>query len=277
MRRRPSIAYGGIARLARAERRTTLLRFGIGGCLLALLLTQVRVADRSDPVARRLDPPGTSTVLVVDLSYSIFAGTYRTIANSLNRLAAQNRPVGLVVFSDTSYVLLPPGSPSRELKPVARYFTPLNPDAPDDRQQFPTNPWSAGFRAGTRISDGLLTAYSALLRAGVPHKRILLLSDLDAPDQDLERLTDAVGTIERHGVDLKALPLFATPGDRAFFARLAGKDVFVDGAHLSGRVHARAGALSADALPWLFLGLGALLALVLAANETFCARVEVPA
>ncbi len=45
---------------------------------------------------------------------------YVTIRRTLRRLVAEEASIGLVVFSDVPYELLPPGTPAAELRPLLR-------------------------------------------------------------------------------------------------------------------------------------------------------------
>ena len=99
-------------------------------------------------------PNGSRGIVVLDLSASISSDTFERIGKTLRDLAATNSRYGLVVFSDVAYEALPPGTPSAELKPYARFFT-LPPPQAGFLPQFPVNPWTNSFSGGTRIAAGL--------------------------------------------------------------------------------------------------------------------------
>ena len=63
-------------------------------------------------------------MVVVDLSLSIADEDYHTVRRAFRRLVAENASIGLVVFSDVPYELLPPGTPASELEPMLRLLVP---------------------------------------------------------------------------------------------------------------------------------------------------------
>ena len=70
---------------------------------------------------------------------------------------------GLVLFSDTAYEAIPPGTPSEALRPLVRYFT-LRPARTEGfLPTFPVNPWANSFSAGTKISTGLELARGVII------------------------------------------------------------------------------------------------------------------
>ena len=138
-------------------------------------------------------PSGRTGVVVVDLSLSITDSDYDTLRGAFRRLIAEDASIGLVVFSDVSYELLPPGTPASQLRPVLRLLVP-------PRLGQPVNPWTQTFRAGTQISAALVLARTMLERDGVKDGSILLVSDLETAPDDLPPLTRAIeeSEAERH-------------------------------------------------------------------------------
>ena len=65
---------------------------------------------------------------------------------------------GLILFSDTAYQALPPGTPVTELGSFERFFRIARPTSPGLQPQPPRSPWTSSFSAGTRISTGLSLA-----------------------------------------------------------------------------------------------------------------------
>ena len=120
----PAVPSADIGALAPYARRTRRLRAALAAVLVGLLIAAVLLARGSDDTPSRLLPPGTSGIVVIDVSRSVDGQTYEPIANVLQQLIALREPVGVVAFSDVAYQLLPPGSPSRELRPLLRLFTP---------------------------------------------------------------------------------------------------------------------------------------------------------
>jgi hypothetical protein len=220
-----------------------------------------------------------STILVVDLSLSIPPVVYRRMQRVLEAVSREDGTVGLVVFSDSAYELLPPGTPARELRPFLRFFrtAPKPPEAfHDDRPYYLPDPWSENFRSGTKISEGI-----DLARAIVERDRVrasaLLLSDLHSGERDPAPLVTALQRLGGAGVELRVVPLFPLAHNRQLFLDLAGPDAFRDWEAFVARD--RGGTLAAvqtaasSPLPLALAG-GVLLVL-LAANETWCRRVDV--
>ena len=261
------------APLSRAFRRARVLRVVLALALVGLLAALVAVARGRDVGKAGFAPPGTSAVVVLDLSASISGAIHRRVGAVLARLAAKDEPVGLVGFSDVAYELLPPGSPGRELRPLVRFFRPAGGPRSPTATPAP-NPWAAEFRAGTHISAGLRAAHEAIERDGIDNASVLLVSDLDMPSSDLPAVRQAIAALQRDSVELRIVPLFPFPDDRAFFERLVGRDAFVEEGlptfQSAGADPAR------TAPPWLFVVIALVMTFVLAANERLCGRLSVP-
>ena len=68
-------------------------------------------------------PEGTSTgVVALDMSASISGPIYARVATTLRGIVNANQSVGLVMFSDTAYELLPPNSPPGALLQFIPFF-----------------------------------------------------------------------------------------------------------------------------------------------------------
>ena len=89
------------------------------------------------------------------------------VRRTLQTLVDADAPVGLVIFSDVPYELLPPGAPAKELKPIIRLLTPTGGKV--------VSPWSETFRSGTRISTALQLARDMLVGDKVKDGSILLV------------------------------------------------------------------------------------------------------
>jgi hypothetical protein len=214
-------------------------------------------------------PPGTSGIVVIDVSRSVDGQTYEPIANVLQQLIALREPTGVVAFSDVAYQLLPPGSPSRELRPLLRLFTPAQSGVEE-------SPWSPAFTAGTRISTGLELTRAILERQKVGNGAVLLVSDLQTASSDIADMTEAIIEYRKAGIPLRIADLSAQPQNRRLFERLVGKDAFAD-VERSG-ISATATAATDGGrgpLPHAFLVVGVLLLLALAVHERWCSRVDI--
>lgn len=278
--RRPGIPLADTGALAGAFRRTVLVR-----ALLALGL--LALAGGSFLIARGLQAPpssyfasGAGGIVVADLSSSIDPAKYRRMARVFKSIADTNQPSGFVVFSDTAYEQLPPGTRGEELRPIVRFFVP--------RQQrgggrfgrfgggrgfnYATNPWSGSFRGGTRVSTGLTVAREMIERDGIKGGTVLVLSDLDNSPFDNPRLAKEVDLYERAKITLRVVPLFPSEEDRGLFLRLLGPQAFVANRELLNNASLRERRTLAGSFPLGLVAAGGALLLLLAANEHLTGR-----
>ncbi len=98
--------------LRHAVRRTTVVRIVLAAALIAALLLAFFVLRRSDVRNAPLVPSGTTGMIVLDLSASVYESAF---GPTLQKMARQGERAGLVVFLDQAYEVLPPGTPGREL------------------------------------------------------------------------------------------------------------------------------------------------------------------
>lgn len=273
-----SIPIGDAARLRPAAKRTAvvsaLLAIVVGVAALA-----VNVASRRDDAPPpSLLPEGSSVVVVLDLSLSIPEVAYIRTRNAMRELAESDARVGLVVFSDIAYELLPTGSPASELQPVHAYLTPV-PGQINDRTGGPLyspDPWSGGFRGGTRISTAIERAREMIQREGGAGS-ILLISDLDTAEPDAEPLRAALARLRQAKIPMQIVPLYPLDENRAYFANQVGNAAFTDW----NRFFAAGGVTRRfeprdDGVPLGLAGAGVVLLLALALNELRCRRLDLP-
>jgi hypothetical protein len=255
---------------AAAMRRTRVTRFLLVVALLALVAGTVLFARGLQSGETGLLPAGRSGVVVLDLSRSVDPDALRRMGGVLRSLIRANASVGLVVFSDVAYELLPPRTSARRLEPMLRFFT-------ERSGRFPENPWAPTFRAGTRISQGLEIARGMLQSGQVRNGSILLVSDLGTSSGDIGRLTRDLISFGRGTIPLRIVPLNPLRRDRDLFERLLGRRAFVASAN-GGFAGASptSGLRSQSSAPVSLLVAGAALLLVLALNELWCGRLELP-
>jgi hypothetical protein len=213
----------------------------------------------------------------MDLSQSVTDPTFRRIANTLTKLSDSGGSIGLVVFSDVAYELFPPGSPPEELKPLIRYFRPL----PGFNVNvfgvpYPRNPWNAVFSGGTAVSSGLELAHEIINRDKVVRPVVLLLSDLDTAASDQAQLTRTLANFRTEGILIRVVPLFPTPDDREYFARLVGAENLITPSRLAAVTRRKTEGRLEGQNPKTLAFLAGLLVLTLAANEWWCRRLDVP-
>jgi hypothetical protein len=215
-----AIPLADVARLARAARRTTIARALLVALIVALVVATAAAARSPDLRQQTFVPEGSSGIVVLDLSASISTETYQRIGATLGELASGGGRYGLVLYSDVAYEALPPRTPAAELGPFVRYFTLPPQETPGFLPQFPVNPWSTTFSAGTRISSGLALARSVIRRERLQRPAVLLVSDLDDDPIDVPRLRRLMGEYERGGIPLNVVALNPSPEDERFFRRL---------------------------------------------------------
>lgn len=237
---------------------------------LALLATAFLSARDLESRSNEFVPGGRSGVVVIDVSLSILNTDYARVRGVLERVIAAGNPMGLVVFSDAAYELMPPRTPSTELRPLLRFFR-------LDGDQLPPNPWLPSFQAGTRISSALDLAQRMLQRDHVEPASILLISDLETAPSDFTPLGQVLSRIKRSSTTMRVVPLSATSDGRTFFGGILGFDSFVDPVEPNaGETRTIEVSLRGET-PLLLLLASALVFLALAAHERFAGRLALPA
>ena len=273
-----AIPVGEAARLRPAAKRTAIVSAVLAVVVGAVALAVIVAARQGQPQRTSLLPKGASVVVVLDLSLSIPEVSYERMRNAMNELAESEALVGLVLFSDSAYEMLPTGSPASELKPVLRYLTPV-PGESNDRTGGPLSlpdPWSSGFRGGTKISVAIDRAREVIEREGGAGS-ILLISDLDTADNDGEPLTQALTKLRQAKIPMRIVPLYPLDENRAYFSSQVGAEAFTDWNRFfaSGAIARRFEPPSARP-PTALVVAGVLLLLALAANELRCRRLDLP-
>jgi hypothetical protein len=250
-------------------RRTAVVRAAAAVALLALVALAILAGRHPHVHELRLLPDRSNGIVVLDLSASISSDTYSRIGATLADLAATRGRYGVIVFSDTAYEALPPGTPAAALQPLVRYFRLPPQKRPGIAPTFPVNPWANAFTAGTRISTGLDLARSVIIGAHLPRPAVLLVSDLDDDPADLPQLNRIGLAYQQEGIPLHVIALNPSPEDERYFRRLvSGRGSFAQ-AHLP---RAQPAASTGAAFPRWLAGAALALALLLAANELWCAR-----
>jgi hypothetical protein len=290
---RQSIPLADCGALDRHARRTALVRIGLAAALLLALALEVSFGRDADKRKQAVFPGGESGVVVLDVSASIGAPG-RRFSDPLRHLARTSQDFGLVLFSDSAYEAIPPGTNAAELRPYIRRFSPppepcLSPRQlrcpPGTRRMSSTetkrwhataaqhrDPWLESFRGGTRISTGLTLARRMLEREGISRQGVLLVSDLNDSPFDLPALTRELLTYQKSRIPLHVVALSSFQEDRSYFRRVLGADAFVDQADLAPQSVDRPEAREAGAFPVDLVLVGLLVLLLLGANEHYCGR-----
>jgi hypothetical protein len=254
--------------------RTSAMRVLLALALVGTLAALVHVAGSAGSGRAAVFPQGTSTgVVALDMSASISGPIYARVASTLRGIVDANQSIGLVMFSDTAYSLLPPNSPPGALLQFIPYFTPVR--YYGATPVFAQSPWD-NFSGGTRVATGLIEAQQALERAHVAHGAILIVSDLDDATADQPALAAEALRLRRAHIAVRIVPLFADPNNLRYFAALFGDNVFVDPSVFTHTAKRQEQSVAA-AQPWALLGLGLLLVLLLAGNERWNGRLAIGA
>jgi hypothetical protein len=246
-----------------------VLRVVFAGAAVALLLAAAASARSLETRERGLLPSGTTGMVVIDLSLSIADEDYNEVRRVLRGLLEEDARIGLVVFSDVPYELLPPGTPASELRPMLRLLVP-------PKLGTPVNPWTGTFRAGTRISTALELAQSILERDGVGNASILLVSDLETAPEDVPALVRTVEGIRRSATALRVVGLAPSSDSRLIFEGLLQRDEFTIPSQPAPGEQSDTANVSAISLPIALLALGAFFFLALSAHEGFAGRLALP-
>jgi hypothetical protein len=266
--RRKGIASHDVRALRRATVRTRAVRLflAVGG--LALLAAAAAAAARGlDTREKALLPQGSVGVVVIDVSLSIADRDYDTVRAALHRLVEEDARVGLIMFSDVPYELLPPGTPAVEMQPMLRLLAPSGAGPP-------VNPWVQTFRAGTQISSALELAQRMLERDEVVDGSVLLISDLETAPDDVAPLARRVAALRSDGIDVRVIGLAPSSDARAIFSGLLEDEAFV--LPLAADAPLALGSEARHGLPTLLLLLGGLVFLVLALHERHGGRLGLP-
>ncbi len=283
--RGPRLPTSAAVELRREQRRTRLVRLSLAVLAVSLLVAAFVFSRDLEALPTSYFATGSGGVVVLDLSSSVDQQKAQRAQRVIRSMAETEGRIGLVVFSDTAYEMLPPDTRSEELRPILRFFEAPpggfrrpgfgrrrsdRPAAP--QQQEEESPWSLSFRGGTKISTGLAEARAIVHREGDPSLSVLLLSDLDNSGFDSSALLEEVTAYEREGLNLRVVPLFPAEEDRDFFERVVGEDAILERAELVRNTSVRESLTLVGSSPWALALLGAGLLGLLALNERFGAR-----
>ena len=212
---------------------------------------------------------GETGVVVVDLSLSIEGEDYTVVRRALRQLIAENASIGLVVFSDVAYELLPPGTPASQLQPLLRLLVP-------PRLGPPVNPWTQTFRAGTQISVALDLAKGMLERDRVVDGSVLLVSDLETAPDDVPALASSIQSLRQAGIALHVVALGPSTEARLLFGDSIEDGVFEAPSSSGAEAEATRVTETTVTYPTTLLILSALAFVALAGHERYAGRLALP-
>jgi hypothetical protein len=267
--------------LESVAQRTRWVRWALAAAAVLALALAMSFARGADVRPTSYFASGEGGIVVLDLSTSVERSKYRRVQRVLRSLAMTGSRVGLVVFSDSAYEALPPGTRGEELTPLLRFFpVPREPRSREEAERTAqqtfgiTTPWSGTFRGGTRISTGLREARQMVNRDRIANPSVLLVSDLDDAGIDRPALTQELIRYERSGIDLRIVPLFPNPEDRALFGQVVGPEKFVLNKELLRNSEVEERQTLVGDFPLAFVLVAAFLLGLLALNERLCTRVS---
>jgi hypothetical protein len=267
--RRGATRLGDLTQLAGPAQRTTAVRIGLALALAATLAGAVLLARSAGSGRAAVLPVGAKTgVVVLDMSASVAGPTFERVGRIVRGLVRANQAVGLVMFSDVAYELLPPNSPPSALQQFVRFFAPQR--VAKGAPIFGQSPWSQ-FSGGTRISTGLVAGQEALRRAQITQGSLVLMSDLNDSESDRNPLVAEATALRHAHVPVRIVPLNASPANVQLFARLFGPNAFVGPEAFKKTSKRRVQPISASS-PWALLAVGLVLVGLLAANERLNSR-----
>ena len=270
LKRRGATKLGDLPELDLPAGRTTIGRVTLVIALAACLAGAILLARSAGSGRAALLPEGVKTgVVVVDMSGSVSGVPFERVATVVRELLAANQAMGLVMFSDTAYELLPPNSPASTLDQFERFF---DPEIVQGSPVFTATPWGQ-FSAGTRISAGLRMGRVALQRAGVTHGSLLLISDLNDSSADEEPLVAEAHALKKANVPVRIVPVLAGRADVRIFTTLFGVNAFVPPSAYRTTATQKVQPV-ATPWPWALLAVGTILVGLLAANELFNTRLR---
>jgi hypothetical protein len=270
-RARGSIPLADLPQVHTHAHRTAAVRIVLALGLAATIALLFGVARSAGAGRAAVFPQGTCTgVVALDMSASIAGPTYARVATTLRGIVNANQSIGLVMFSDTAYELLPPNSPPGALQQFIPFFTPLR--FYGSTPIFGQTPWDT-FMGGTQIAPGLDAARIALRRAHVTCGAILLVSDLDDSNSDEGALEQEALLLRAKHIPVRIVPLFAAAANIKQFGALFGSNAFVNPSVFTHTAKREAQSVRAPS-PWLLILLGAVLVVLLAGNERLNSRFE---
>jgi von Willebrand factor type A domain len=271
LKRRGATRLADLPALALHAERTSLVRAGLALALAAALGGSVLLARSAGSGRAAVLPVGAKTgVIVIDMSASVAGPKFERVANVIRGLATADQGVGLVMFSDTAYELLPPNSPTDALLQFERFFTPES--IVHGTPLMGATAWD-NFSGGTRISSGLSMGLDALRRAHVTHGSLLLISDLNDSSADAGPLVSVAAALGRADVPVRIVPVAAAPDNVRIFSSLFGVNAFISPAAFTSTRKHQIEPIAAS-WPWVLITVASVLIGLLTANELFNTRLR---
>jgi hypothetical protein len=269
----PAIPLADAPALRDKAKRTRILRIGLSAALVVLLVLCLLSAFRLRTRPTSFFAHGGGFV-VADFSRSIDPRAYARMGTLLRTLADSDQRLGLIVFADDAYEMLPPGTRGDAIRPMLRYFAVGKGATAALTLGAQQTPWSSAFLGGTSIGRGLRLARLLLETEPTNKRSVLLVSDLDDASSDVPLMTEEIGRYRDDRIRLRVIPLFPSTGDLAFFTGLSGPGAILSGNQIAANARiAEEQAAVGDFPIWLVV-VGSILLLALGASELLARRLD---
>jgi hypothetical protein len=192
----------------------------------------------------------------------------------LRTLADSDQRLGLIVFADDAYEMLPPGTRGDALRPMLRYFAVGKGASAALTVGAQQTPWSSAFLGGTSIGRGLRLARELLETQPTSKRSVLLVSDLDDASSDVPLMTEEIGRYRDDRIRLRVVPLFPSTGDLAFFTGLSGPGAILSGNQIAANARIAEEQAAVGDFPLWLVVIGSVLLLALGAAELLARRLD---
>ena len=269
----PAIPLSDAAALREKARRTRIARIAISAALVMLLVGCLVAALRLRTRPTSFFAHGGGFV-VADFSRSIDPRAYRRMGQLLRTLADSDQRLGLIVFADDAYEMLPPGTRGDAIRPMLRYFAVGKGATAALTLGAQQTPWSSAFLGGTSIGRGLKLARELLEAEPSSKRSVLLVSDLDDATSDVPLMTEELGRYRDDRIRLRVVPLFPSVGDLAFFTGLSGPNTILSGGQIAANARIAEQQSAVGDFPLWLVVIGVILVLALGASELLARRLD---
>jgi len=269
----PAIPLADAPALRDKAKRTRILRIGLSAALALLLAACLLAAFRLRTRPTSFFAHGGGFV-VADFSRSIDPRAYKRMGQLLRTLADSDQRLGLIVFADDAYEMLPPGTRGDAIRPMLRYFAVGKGATAALTLGAQQTPWSSAFLGGTSIGRGLRLARELLDAQPTSNRSVLLVSDLDDASSDIPLMTEEIGRYRDDRIRLRVVPLFPSPSDVAFFTGLSGPGAILSSNQLDQNAKIAEEQSAVGDFPLWLVVIGSVLLLALGASELLARRLD---
>ena len=244
--------------IVRAARLTWVARIALA-VALAVTLAVAFLSSRTPKSSDALLPDGRSSVVALDLSWSVSSRNVDAVGKTLSTFASR-AATRLVLFSDTAYEALPAGHEPDALQAVRADLHGRKSDL---------NPWRATFSAGTR-RPGRSARPSDAPRGAHRNGSVVLISYSTIPRPTSPTSRASLVTYQREGIPIRMVGINPVAEDVRYFQAALGPgggSVTTVGSDKTTEIQKAGGAF-----PVGLVAAAGLIALLLALNEQALGR-----